>query len=311
MKATNSKIEKSAIARQRFQDELETEIFTLFCSNIECDGISGDTLNYVLRKFYVNGEILASLAVGSQVAKVYLDSPEDLNDYLVFCDFSTLEWGYHDLPIKVRNLNPRGISFIDMGELTPNVDCVIGHICKNRITPAIYVRNKIEDIVNILMTIRTNLNSLKMPFLVKLGGTPKFMNARQLMNALLSDEPALFIDGKKDMTALEVLNTGVANHIKELYDQVLAFKNEIFTFLGLDNSGQTFKAEHLNADEVNSNNIITNVYANNFKSGLKEFEDGINEVLGARIHFHTIAEKSNSIHERDKGKEDNEDDNQQ
>ena len=161
------------------------------------------------------------------------------------------------------------------------------------------------------MTIRTNLNSLKMPFLVKLGGTSKFMNARQLMNALLSDEPALFIDGKKDMTALEVLNTGVANHIKGLYDQVLAYKNEIFTFLGLDNSGQTFKAEHLNADEVNSNNIITNVYANNFKSGLKEFEDGINEVLGARIHFHTIAEKSNSIHEKNEKQEDNEDDNQQ
>lgn len=310
MKVYNKRIEPAYVARQRYQNELETAIYSLFHSNIMCDELSGNELNYILRKLYKNGSLLVTKAPESEIAKVYLGEGVE-SSFLVFSEYTEEEFGYMDLPTKVSPINPRGVAFIKNKSFTPNEDCVIIHATKNRITPSDYVSAKITDIVNILMTIRTNLNALKQPYIIKTSGK-KMTNAQSFMNALLSDEPLLFQDSK-DSSVYSVTNLSVQSHVKELYEQALCLLNEIYTFLGIDNSGQTFKAEHLNSDEVNSNNVAVNIYANNFKSALKEAEENIENVLGAKIHFYTIAEKSSSIHNdiHENNKENNENDNQQ
>lgn len=308
MKVYNKRTEPAYIARQRFQNELETSIYSLYHSNIMCNELSGDELNYVLRRLYKNGSILVTKAPESEIAKVYLGEDESTS-FLVFSDYSDEEYGYMDLPTKVRPINPRGVPFIKNRTFTPNEDCVIIHATKNRVIPSQFVSDKITDIVNILMTIRTNLNALKQPYIVKTTGK-KVSNAQAFMNALLSDEPLLFQDSN-DSSVYAVTNLNVQSHVKELYEHALCLLNEIYTFLGIDNSGQTFKAEHLNSDEVNSNNVSVNIYSNNFKSALKEAEEAIESVLGAKIHFYTIAEKSTSIHNDIHEQGGNEDDNQQ
>lgn len=294
-KRTAQVYETTKDARTRIKSELNTAIFTLFVSNYCCDELDGDTTNYILRRFWKDGAILVTESPVANIAKVYLGDDADMAKFLVFTQFTEVEWGYMDLPTKVVPLNPRGVPFIkDSRYYTPNDDCVIAHITKNRITPFEYVSQKIEDITNILMTMRTNLNALKMPYLVKV--TPNKKNsADMLLNSMLTDEPLLFVDANNNMP-FNPTNLGVQSHIKELYEQALCYMNEIYTFLGFDNSGQTFKAEHLNSDEVNSNNVIVNVYANNFKTALKEMEDDIQRVFGVRIHWYSIAEKSSSIH---------------
>lgn len=307
-KVYNKRIESAYVARQRFQNELETSIYSLFHSNVMCDELTGDELNYVLRKLYKNGSILVTKAPESEIAKVYLGE-EDSSSFLVFSEYTEEEFGYLDLPTRVRPINPRGVKFIKNKSFTPNEDCVIIHVTKNRIIPSQFVSNKITDIVNILMTIRTNLNALKQPYIVKTSGK-KVTNAQAFMNALLSDEPLLF-QNSNDSSVYNVTNLNVQSHVKELYEHALCLLNEIYTFLGIDNSGQTFKAEHLNSDEVNSNNVAVNIYANNFKSALEEAEEDIERVLGAKIHFYTIAEKSTSIHNDIHNQGGNENDNDQ
>ena len=71
--------------------------------------------------------------------------------------------------------------------------------------------------------------------------------------------------------------------------------------------------EHLNTDEVNSNNTAIDIYANNIKGGFREMERNVKATFGIDLTFEFISEKPLSVHE-DKKEEDqgeNEDDNQQ
>ena len=165
--------------------------------------------------------------------------------------------------------------------------------------------------VKILMTIDTNLNALKVPFLVK-GRANKQQSASLMVNALLNDEIMLFQDAS-DPSTYSVLNTNARNEINNLYSHFQQIKNEVYTFLGIDNAGGFLKMEHLNTDEVNSNNTAIDIYANNIKGGFREMERKVKATFGIDLKFEFISEKTLSVHE-DKGEDnqgENEDDNQQ
>lgn len=283
--------------REEFRQSLRTEFFTLFTGNIDCEALDGDTLNYLLRKLYSKGEVAISLAVGGKEALEYVDKGED-SKFLIVTDFSPIGFGYHDLPIKIQLINPHGVNFVSRETLTPNKDVVIMHACKNRIIPQVYVFSKIEQMVKILMTINTNLMSLKVPWLIR-GRANKQVNAKMLINALMNDELLLFQDGN-DTTSYTVLNTNARNEINNLYSHFQQVKNEVYTFLGIDNAGGFLKAEHLNTDEVNSNNSSIDIFANNIKGGFKEAEKAVKKTLGVDLKFTFISEKVTSIHEDNK-----------
>ena len=297
--------------REAFRQALRTEFFSLFVANVDCKQLSEDTLNFLLRKFYSNGDIALSRAIGSENAMDYVGESEK-SQFLVVTEYAPVGFGYLDLPLQVQLINPHGVPFINGGLLTPNKDVVIAHACKSRIIPQEFVFSKIEQMVKILMTIDTNLNALKVPFLVK-GRTNKQQSASLMVNALLNDEIMLFQDAS-DPSSYSVLNTNARNEINNLYSHFQQIKNEVYTFLGIDNAGGFLKMEHLNTDEVNSNNTAIDIYANNIKGGFREMERKVKATFGIDLKFEFISEKTLSVHE-DKEKEDNqgenEDDNQQ
>ena len=304
------KLQSRENLRDEFRQALRAELFTLFSANVNSEEIDSDTLNFILRKLYSDGEVALSLAVGAKSAMDYLPNEEKTN-FLVATEFSPVGFGYLDLPLKVQLINPHGVKFINKNLLTPNKDVVIMHACKNRIIPQTFVFSKIEQMVKILMTIDTNLNALKVPFLIR-GRANKQTNASLLVNALLNDEIMLFLDAN-DSTTYNVLNTNAKNEINNLYSHFQQIKNEVYSFLGIDNAGGFLKAEHLNTDEVNSNNSSIDIFANNIKSGFKESEKKIKATFGLDVNFKFISEKVLSIHE-DKKEEneegENENDNQ-
>ena len=122
----------------------------------------------------------------------------------------------------------------------------------------------------------------------------------------------LFQDAS-DPSTYSVLNTNARNEINNLYSHFQQIKNEVYTFLGIDNAGGFLKMEHLNTDEVNSNNTAIDIYANNIKGGFREMERNVKATFGIELKFEFISERTMSVHEGkiEDNQGENEDDNQQ
>lgn len=257
-----------------------SKYFNLFMNAYKWSGIEPRQQDFLMRKLYSVGTIGAFIVEGTKPN----ESAEtaSINNYpngmIAFTTWAGVLYDINDWPIKVQLTPSRGAMFIPRVPQLVNKDVVIGWAQRNHKPVQVMVDYYINKIVDVEMTIRTQLLSHKVPWLV--ACTPENeAKLKRLFDRVENDEPVLYVSAD-EIDALKSLIGGNTYIIDKLYQYKMQLENELLTYLGIDNVGGVEKKEHLMVDEVNANNQIINDSADCFLSVMKEFCEQVREYLG-------------------------------
>ena len=158
----------------------------------------------------------------------------------------------------------------------------------------------IDEIVTAKMTIMLNLFSHKMPFVINV--TPQDRERiKSLFARLMDDDPALYCD-IDDINALQTLITGTPYIIDKLTAHIQTIENQLLTQLGIDNVAFE-KKERMNQDEINSNNVLINMFANAYQDELTGFCERATTILKPNVPLQVESMHDNAMAEMLKRKE--------
>ena len=288
---------KTSEQKKKLKQYYVNLFYNLFFNQFRWTGLNKEQIDFVMRKFWSDGT----------VACYRLPNTEEIEseDVLIFTPYSPTMFNIYDYPTEVLLTPSRGATFIPRNNLKVNENVVIGWIQRNKKGIYSCIENLIDKIVDIEMTLRTNLIAHKTPFLI--GVTPESQaKMKEYFDYIDADKPYLFVD-LEDIDRAKTLVSGAPYICQNLYQLKLAYVNEILTYFGIDNVGGIEKKEHLNADEVNSNNDIINDSTNGFMYLLREFCKEIKEVLGYEISVEPTSVAVNRIKSYNSDMEDDQD----
>lgn len=258
----------------------QKKYFNLFMSAYKFTGITPKQQDYILRKFWAIGSVGAFIVEGTKTTEN--DAPKSVNDYpngmIAFCQFTPVIYDIYDWPIQVQLVQSRGATFIPKTPQVVDKDVVIGYAQRSKSSVFEMVNFYLEKIVDVEMTIRTQLLTHKVPWII--ASTPENeQKLKQLFERLKNDDEALYITAD-EMEALKPLLTGNNFIIDKLFQYKTALENELLTYLGFNNLGLMEKKEHFVVDEVNSNNEVISDNSDNFLKSLQEWCERISNFLG-------------------------------
>ena len=262
--------------RKQLKNILMNQYYNLFMNSYEFEGdIDYQQKDYILKRLWAEGSIACFKLSGSEGSSSH---PQGL---AVFVPFVPGYWNIYDWPTKVSLVNTRGVRFIPSGLLEVDKDVVIGYVQRNKKSVSLIVESYIDRIVDVLMVIKTNLKTAKMPWLVI--STPEDQQKiKTLFDNLDSDEPQLFTDSDS-ADKFKALVSGAPYIIDKLYQYVGCLLNELREFLGFGNVGVAEKKEHLINEEVKANNAIIEANKECLLDPMKEFFERVGDVLNINI----------------------------
>lgn len=290
--------------RQLAWNYYEQKFYNLFMGAYKFNGITPEQQHYILKKLYFDGKISAFIVAGSKLPfdEVPTNTNEWPNGMIAFCPFAPFEFDITDFPVKVNLVQIRGAQFIPTTAQVVNKDVCLCYIQRSKKSIYSVVEYFIQRIVDVEMTIKTNLKSLKTPWLI--ATTPENEEKmKKLWQKINDDDEALYLSAS-EIENLKVLATGSNYNIDKLYSYKQALENECLTYLGIDNIGIMEKKEHLITDEVNSNNDLINDHSDNFLTCLENWCKAIKDVLGYEMSVEATsspvsAEKETKEQEKD------------
>lgn len=261
------------LSRNQIRSVLSNKYFNIYMNNYVFGGdLDYQQKEYILLQAWSIGQIACFKLAGSEGSK---DHPQGLG---VFCPFAPGYWNIYNWPTKVSLVNTRGVKFIPAGLKEVDKEVVIGYAMRNRKPVRMIVDSYVERITDVLMVIRTNLKTHKMPWLVI--GTPEDQQKlKVLFESLKEDEPELYMDSDSS-DKFKALVSGAPYIIDKLYQYAESLENELLEFLGFNNIGVGEKKEHLITAEVSANNGVIEANANSLVDCLKEFFERCNNVFG-------------------------------
>ena len=269
--------------RQRTKAVLIMKYFNLFMNKYKFVGenITDEMSYYILKKLWHLGSIACFKVVDGS-------NTDGINKYengvVAFCPFAVNQYNIYDYPVFVNLLNTRGVNFIPARKMVVDKDVVIGWAQRNHKGIYSIVEWYIDKIVDVEMTLRNQLASHKFAWVFKTS--PENETAmRKLAENLMGDVPVVygsFID-ENGLTNTDTFQSSNNYIIDKLYMYKSKLENELLTFLGVNNTGDTEKKEHLIGDEVNANNEETEFYGDVVFDNLKEFCGRVNDVLGYNL----------------------------
>lgn len=261
------------LSRKQLKTILANKYFNLYMNNYEFEGdLDYQQREYILLQLWSVGQVACFKLARSEGSSQH---PQGLG---VFCPFAPGYWNIYNWPTKVSLVNTRGVKFIPTGLKEVDKDVVIGYAQRNRKPISLFVESYVERIVDVLMVIRTNLKTHKMPWLIV--ANPEDQNKlKTLFDSLKQDEPELYIDSDSS-DKVKALVSGAPYIIDKLYQYVQCLENELREFLGFGNVGVGEKKEHLINSEVEANNAIIEANQNCLIDTIKEFFERCNNVFG-------------------------------
>lgn len=261
------------LSRNQIRSVLANKYYNIYMNNYVFGGdLDYQQKEYILLQAWSIGQVACFKLAGSEGSK---DHPQGLG---VFCPFAPGYWNIYNWPTKVSLVNTRGVKFIPAGLKEVDKEVVIGYAMRNRKPVRMIVDSYVERITDVLMVIRTNLKTHKMPWLVI--GTPEDQQKlKTLFESLKDDEPELFVDSDSS-DKFKALVSGAPYIIDKLYQYAESLENELLEFLGFNNIGVGEKKEHLITAEVSANNGVIEANANSLVDCLKEFFERCNKVFG-------------------------------
>ena len=263
-------------SRKEINFNYVNKYFNMFMSRYEWEGdISEEAEYFIMKEFWSEGKIAA---FNSKVG-----------DILAFAQFIPSTYNLYDYPVTATLINERGSQLVPNGIQKVDVDVVLGYAQKNHKSVYSMLEFFIRRIVDVEMTIRTNLISMKTPWLVATSGDDT-ATVKKLQNDLINDEDTLFIPFN-DPNSVRALVSGAPYIIDKLYAYKQALENEILTYLGIDNLGAQEKKEHLITTEVEVNNDIIKQSGDAFLEMFQDFCKKIKEILGHDISVYSKGDK--------------------
>ena len=135
--------------------------------------------------------------------------------------------------------------------------------------------------VQVDMVINTNVELHKMPYLIGVDPADK-EKLEDVVDRILSNELVIFTD-LESAQLVKALATQPQYIIDKLHAYRIQLENELLTYLGFDNSGNSEKATTMLLDEINANNVVINASGDQFKTCVDNFCKRIKEVFGIEI----------------------------
>ena len=252
--------------------------FNKFMSRVEADGISYQQKHYIVKKLWFRGTIGCFMRKGWK----YLTSdswfakhPEDA---IVFAPWVMYDrFNIYDFPVSCTFVNTRAVKFIPTTPFKIDEEAVIGYIQHDHRSIFDSIKVKILQIVDIEMTMRTNLKSQKYPWLFSVAPEDEQV-MKNLIDNLDDDAPYLYA-ALKDIKNAKALTSGAPFTLDKLQNLLQCKINDVLTYLGVNNVGILEKKEHTVVDEVNANNQEIEESSDQFDEHLREFSKRIQEVL--------------------------------
>lgn len=239
------------------------------------EGLTYQQFHYLLKKFYWEGTISA--------CKIPFTETENRPEgEIVFAPWVVGGlYNIYDFPITARMINTRGVSFIPTKEMKVDEEIVIGWIQPNHKSVYSSIEAKVKQLVDIEMTMRTNMKSSKTPLLF--GISPEnIATMKELADNLENDEPNIFLPIEAVEKA-KAFQSGGGFLVDKLEPQRQKVENDILTILGVNNVGIAEKKEHLIVDEVNANNQQIQESGDSYMDYMNAFFERIKNVLGHTI----------------------------
>ena len=262
---------------KQFKDKIRKNLYrkyeSLFLNRYKINGIEQASKDYFMRKLMLNGELAGfRLDVNEEITS------EDM-EVIGFGTYSANGYDWRGYPINVNILNEWNSPLIPTNDLELNKEVVLLRL---NFIPKDFIDEYVERIVDIESTIRTNLKTQKMPFVIK------SMNSKTLkaISDLLEDEEVIVLS---DDNHLQVFNLNPAYIIDKLQQYKQDVESELLTLLNIDNVKFEKKAQ-MNVDEINSNNEEINAYAQLVEERIIQFFEDCNRLFNTNIELEETEE---------------------
>lgn len=280
--------ESVADLRNRIKQNYINKTFNVWMSKFEWEGldegIAAQQENFIMRKFWSEGTIGCR-----QVEKI---------GTLVFAPYAGFEYDLYDFPSKVSLINLRNAptQLIPIEPQVVGKEVVLGWCQPNHKSILASVNYYIDRLVQIDMVINTNLNLMKMPYLIGISEADGD-RMKDIVNRILQDELVVFTD-LEDLGRIQSIATNTPYIIDKLKDYSRSLESELWTVLGLDNNGNAkLEQTHVSIDAVNANNHVINEFHLGIESEINKWLDQINAVFGRKVTIKPRVTIVESIHE--------------
>lgn len=292
-------VEDSSITFARIKNYYDNKFYNKFLNKFDIDGTEYQERMYILRMFYDVGTLGAIKVENSE-------SEYNPSGDIIFLPYAPNLFNIYDYPVDAIPVNKRGLSFIPNTPLRVGEEIVIGYIQPNRKGIREVVNYYTTRIAEVETTIRTNLFTHKMPFVI--ATTPENRSRmKSLIDKVVADELSVLVD-VSDVKAIQVLNANNNYIIDKLKAYSNKLENELLEFMGFNNLGEMEKKEHLITSEVEINDEITETSNDLFLDGLKSFFNEINKLFGTSYAVRLKQEKREEQEEIIEDEKENEED---
>lgn len=160
-------------------------------------------------------------------------------------------------------------------------DCVIIENNLFRLPTEEVIMFYVNKLTEAERTMDVNVKSVKTPFIIACDDKD-VLTFKRIFQQIDGNTPAIYADKGLNLDALNVLKTDGKFLGNDLMDYKKSVENELLTFLGLNNLAVD-KKERVNVDEANSNNELTESFADLQLKARQTACKEINEMYGLKI----------------------------
>lgn len=249
-----------AIQKDRLRNIYRRKYRSLFLSLFKIEGLDYEVDKYILSKIYE----------GVNLAAFKLNINSEAGTIVGFQPFSEEGYDLYSHPINIRLIPTNKWKYIPRKSLKNEEEVTLFKV--DYILLSI-VDTYVNRLVDIDMTIQTNLKLHKMPFIVTSD------QEKDAIDQVLSDINVVALS--KDV-GLKSIQTNTPYIIDKLNKYRMEVETELLTIIGV--KGMKFeKQAQMTVEEVNMNDEEINSYKNRMLDKLTIWFDRVNELFGTNI----------------------------
>lgn len=263
--------------KQDYKNRKINSIYNLWMTKYNWNGFDEEVKerqeNFVMRKFWSEGTVAVR---------------KDNVGMFVFTPYNITSYDLYDFPSEVTLVNKRGVSKVLIPEdtQTVNKDVVLMWCMPNHKSINYMVDYYVDRMAQVEMILNNNLTLQSMPYVI--GCTEEDKEQLQdIVDKILNNELVVFTE-VGDISKLQALITQVPYLADKLRQHQVSLENEIYTLLGINNSGVQQKKAQMLVDEVNSNNDSIDDFSNAITNEIQKGLDQVKRVLGKEITIEEV-----------------------
>lgn len=255
---------------------IEDKYFNLYCSSHEIIGdcVTDELKRYIYLRFWFDGTIC------------FFNIPN--TELLGVCKYAVSKYDMYMQPASILptfiNADNKEIPLVPRKEQVVNKDVVLGYYQRNRRSVYELVHSYSIQLADIEMTINTNLQLHKMPFMITANDSQKKIQLIQTLQEILNNKVVVGV-AEGELNEIQSISTAAPYIIDKLQTYKVDLENELKTCLGLNNNGQYQKASHTLEAEVESSQQDVNDMQDNVDDELTELSKRIKKTLGKDVTF--------------------------